>query len=516
MRHLQSVNLNKYFQTFISNFKLDKVKILFLFLTALAVFIRLYKLDEIPAGFSWDEASIAYNAFSILKTGCDEWGVSYPLHFRAFGEWKLPVYIYSVIPFISVINNLHLAARLPSILSGLLSPFVLGLIWYKFTKNKIAGIIGSLLLLFSFWSFSLSRSAFEANLSILILLVSALLFLHKKYIISALGFTSLLYTYNSYRILLPLIIIGFIAIYRNKINWKKAAIFLGTVILFSLPLLRFIWMNSTALIRLEQVLPQENTFIFVVKNYFSYFSPEFLLLKGDSNLRHFPSSAGQFSILTIILALVGIYRAIIDKKKEYLFLIFLLLISPIPGAITKDSSHSLRSIFMLPIFISFAVIGGSFLYSKSKKFLFVLTAFCAFQYIYFYANYFSSYAQRSLNYWQPGYRQLFEEINKIEKDKQIYISSAKYQPYIFYLLYNELIPELDETEMSIPGKWSESRLKRIGKYHFEDDLRMSQLISYRNPGIFVADISQKDYIPQDVDYKTIKVLGEDQFYIVEY
>jgi hypothetical protein len=79
-----------------------------------------------------------------------------------------------------------------------------------------------------------------------------------------------------------------------------------------------------------------------------------------------------------------------------------------------------------------------------------------------------------------------------------------------------LIPELDKTEMSIPGKWSESRLKRIGEYYFEDDLRMSQLISYRNPGIFVADVSQKEYIPQDIKYITIKVLGEDQFYIVEY
>jgi hypothetical protein len=499
-----------------SNFKLDRVKISFILLSALAVLIRLFKLDEIPAGFSWDEASIAYNAFSILKTGHDEWGLSFPLHFRAFGEWKLPVYIYSVIPFISVFNNPHLAARLPSIMSGLLSPFVLGLIWYKFTKNKVAGIIASLLLLFSFWSFSLSRSAFEANFSILILLVSVLFFLHKKYFISALGFTSLLYTYNSYRILLPLIIIGYMAIYRKNINWKKAAIFLATVLFFSLPLLRFIWMNSTALIRLDQVLPQDNPLIFVMKNYLTYFSPNFLLLNGDSNLRHFSSSAGQFSILAVILALVGIYRAIIEKKKDYLFLIFLLLISPIPAAITKDPGHSLRSILMLPVFLSLAVIGGNFLYDKYKKPLLIMTAFCAFQYVYFYADYFSSYTQRSLKYWQPGYRQLFEEINKIKGDKQVYISDTKEQPYIFYLLYNELIPELDKTEMSIPGKWSESRLKRIGEYYFEDDLRMSQLISYRNPGIFVADVSQKEYIPQDVKYITIKVLGEDQFYIVEY
>ena len=60
----------------------------FLFILTLATFLRLYRLKDNPAGFFCDEASIGYNAYSILTTGKDEWGQPWPLFFRAFGEYK--------------------------------------------------------------------------------------------------------------------------------------------------------------------------------------------------------------------------------------------------------------------------------------------------------------------------------------------------------------------------------------------------------------------------------------------
>jgi hypothetical protein len=43
-----------------------------------------------PPGFAIDESSICYNAYTISQTGCDEYGQSWPLFFRAFGEYKNP------------------------------------------------------------------------------------------------------------------------------------------------------------------------------------------------------------------------------------------------------------------------------------------------------------------------------------------------------------------------------------------------------------------------------------------
>ena len=46
--------------------------ILFLILAA-ALFLRIYKVGSNPPGLTPDEAALGYNAYSILKTGRDEY-----------------------------------------------------------------------------------------------------------------------------------------------------------------------------------------------------------------------------------------------------------------------------------------------------------------------------------------------------------------------------------------------------------------------------------------------------------
>ena len=71
----------------------------------LAVFLRFYYIEKIPNGLYSDEASYGYNAFSILETGKDEYGNFMPLAFRSFGDYKAPLYIYFLIPFIKIFGN---------------------------------------------------------------------------------------------------------------------------------------------------------------------------------------------------------------------------------------------------------------------------------------------------------------------------------------------------------------------------------------------------------------------------
>ncbi|MEK9171508.1 MAG: 4-amino-4-deoxy-L-arabinose transferase, partial [Patescibacteria group bacterium] len=60
----------------------------------LAAFLRFYKLGQIPSSLDWDEVSLAYNAQSILQTGKDEFGHSWPLSIQSFSDYKPPVYTY--------------------------------------------------------------------------------------------------------------------------------------------------------------------------------------------------------------------------------------------------------------------------------------------------------------------------------------------------------------------------------------------------------------------------------------
>ena len=49
-------------------------------------FIRMEGLGKIPSGLTNDEANIGYDAYSILKTGKDQWGEKQPnTYFKGFG-----------------------------------------------------------------------------------------------------------------------------------------------------------------------------------------------------------------------------------------------------------------------------------------------------------------------------------------------------------------------------------------------------------------------------------------------
>ena len=69
----------------------------------LAAVLRLYRLADFPAGLNADEAALGYNAYSLLLTGKDEHGHSWPVNLESFGDFKPAGYAYLLIPFIKVL-----------------------------------------------------------------------------------------------------------------------------------------------------------------------------------------------------------------------------------------------------------------------------------------------------------------------------------------------------------------------------------------------------------------------------
>src|SRR3972149_4200207 len=86
-----------------------------------AFVLRFYKLGQIPLTLDWDEVSNAYNAYSILKTGRDEYGNFLPLYNRSFDDYKPPLYMYLNIPTVAIFGLTPFAARLPSAFFGFLT-----------------------------------------------------------------------------------------------------------------------------------------------------------------------------------------------------------------------------------------------------------------------------------------------------------------------------------------------------------------------------------------------------------
>lgn len=74
-----------------------KIKLIPIILLFIVVsFFHLWQISDIPKGFYVDELSIGYNALLIARTGYDEHNQFLPIFFEAFGEFKNPLYIYTV------------------------------------------------------------------------------------------------------------------------------------------------------------------------------------------------------------------------------------------------------------------------------------------------------------------------------------------------------------------------------------------------------------------------------------
>jgi 4-amino-4-deoxy-L-arabinose transferase-like glycosyltransferase len=105
-----------------------------------AVFVRIHKLDSAPYGTLVNEASFGYIAYSIAQTGKDELGNSLPLSFKAFGDYKLPMYGYALAPAVKLFGLSNYSVRLPFAISGIFITILIYLILkreFECSKPKV-------------------------------------------------------------------------------------------------------------------------------------------------------------------------------------------------------------------------------------------------------------------------------------------------------------------------------------------------------------------------------------------
>src|SRR6266567_262490 len=87
----------------------------------LASVLSLYHLSSVPPSPYLDEVSNGYNAYSLLKTGNDEYGKHLPLLLQAYNDFRPALFVYFTIPFIYFLDLTVFAIRLPSVVLTLLA-----------------------------------------------------------------------------------------------------------------------------------------------------------------------------------------------------------------------------------------------------------------------------------------------------------------------------------------------------------------------------------------------------------
>ncbi|MDP2633025.1 MAG: glycosyltransferase family 39 protein [Candidatus Curtissbacteria bacterium] len=504
------------------------LKVLFI-IFLLGGFLRLYKLESYPPSIYWDEAAIGYNAYSIAQTGRDEYGVSHPILFKSFNDFKLPGYIYTDTIFVKLFGLSPTTTRLPSALFGALAPIAVFLIARKLFDEKTA-LIAAFFLAISPWHLQFSRAAFEATISFTLILFGIVFLIYgqkNKLMIplAAVTFSLSLYFYLAARVIVPLIILSFILINLKKQRGNLNSYIIGfaLAILISTPILLSAF-SSSGLKHLKEVSLFEdrtllNTYVEAGANdknplskiflnrrvpymfeslhkYFSHYSPGFLFFGDDPNPRHHPPFQGNLYLYEIILLPLGFWNLLKAKNNQTKFFILsIFLISPIPAAFSKESPHSLRTMLMLLPLVLTSALGASYILKyilKKTGAKLIFAAIIILFFINYLYTYYKLYPIRDSAAWAYGYQQMTREVSKIQEDyDRIIVTGYYWKPYIYYLFFNNIDPEVYQKNPDI---------QLIGKYRFGT--------TFWDSGGKNLD---EETIDQLLDKKTLVVLSPQEF-----
>lgn len=522
-----------------------------LLIIVIAAVLRLYQLGTVPGSMNADEVAIGYNAYSILKTGKDEYGAKFPLSFRSFDDYKAPLYIYLTVPVISLFGLNDFSVRLTSAVAGIITvafTYFLTLELFNYAlrisnsnskkenksyeiqsamhnlqsqnPNTIA-LIASLLLAISPWHLQFSRSAYEANPSIMFITIGAFAFfmgLRKKnhlLTLAAASFGLSMWVYHTPRIFVPLLVIALAFIYAKELIsiWKVSIISLAVGILIAIPMVKILlssegavrargvsslseisiinrsirWMEDDAKTGASKLQFFHNRRIEFAKTiaagYLSHFDPAFLFLERAESKYRAPGM-GLLYIFELPFLIIGVYKLMRLRTKESILILIWIALAPIAASPTMRLPHPVRTIVFLPVLQIVSGLGAVSLWkflmnyietieNPSFRSIKKIVVSCLMFLVplisvgYYLHQYYVHLNIDNAPDWQYGHKEVVEEVLKrVQQYDNIVVSISLDQPQTFFLYYLKYDPQTYLREGgTIAGKF-DTDTNHFSKYEF--------------------------------------------------
>ncbi|MCX6985757.1 MAG: glycosyltransferase family 39 protein, partial [Lentisphaerae bacterium] len=328
-------------------------------LLAVSMFFHLLYLGKIPAGMHCDESSLAYNAYSISKTGCDEYGNRYPLFFRCFGNYQDPAMAYTIVPFIKIFGMDKWAVRLPSALYHVFASVAFYFLAYYMVRRKYPALASAFVFSLLPWIFPISRVGIGGFTVVLFFLVAGLYFLFKgiagrSYLFSVLSGIFLavsMYSHHANRPTTALALVLFVLAFNMALlkRWRYFLVFAGCFVLSLVPMMIYVYGNPASMTNRFNAISvwRDNpgfyeTVIRIAERYVYYFSPRFLFISGDDNEAHSTQYAGSLYVFLFPFVIAGICLAVrfFRTNPFYRFIILAFLGYPAAAMLTIGFGHS--------------------------------------------------------------------------------------------------------------------------------------------------------------------------------
>lgn len=512
-----------------------------LLIIILAAALRFFRLDRVPSGLIPEEASTAWNAFSIAHTGRDEWNNFLPIVFRETGGFKLALNSYLMVPVVSLLGLNEFSARFPTAVAGVLAVALTYFLVVEIFKRHDIALSSSFLLAISPWHISMSRYGVDVNWGIPLFL-AGLIFFQKSQkkppllLVSGIFFTLTYYTYFNYVVFSFIFVLILLYLRRNFLKIKSGVyillFFFLTQIIFLLPYItaqnltvRFSQATSVGNIGVINKINEHrqacnayypSAFCKIIynkpvekitelsKNFINHYSTTTFFLYGSQlGVSGMPQNWGFLYLFEFPLIIIGL-ALIVKRKIVPNILIFWGFLYAVPGSLASEA-HIWRMMTILPLPQIVGAFGLIYIFNFLKnKLLSLLTIFIiCFSTLRFMVDYFSylPFAQGSYSYY--GFRDLYKYLSTIEKNyDNIIIAPIGMnfnQLYIYYLFYSQYDPgkyQRGDKLDRVVGEQNWVWVNRIGKWYFVSEPKKVKY-PLNKKTLLVIDTSRDDDIMYD-------------------
>lgn len=476
--------------------------------------LRLYRLDDLPAGFFQDEAVSLADAWSMVQTGRDHLGNWLPLGaFEAFGDWVSPLLTYLEMPLVAWLGPEPLVGRLVvAIVSALAIPAL-------YTAARAlrlpvwAALVTALVAAVSPWQLVRSRVATPPGVALLLwalCLLAALLFLERRSrgraLLVAATFGLGVYAYPTMKMAVPLLgmLTLLLAVWAERtaadgsrqrwwpllrrlvLRWWPAAPALAVL---WLPFIHLTFFHEYSAMRAQQKFLRapsaaEWTLQWLA-GYSTYFRPEFYFLSGDASNGIPGQGVELWGLAPVVLAgLAALLWRIFGRaqgaggapREAWWLLGGALLIAPLPASLMTPNPHLSRALIVAPQYALLVGLGAATLAGLAARrrrelgalALGAIVAVTLWQGAARYRDYLENYPAVVARKYQDGLREAMTlAIAYAPGYDEVWVDDGMSFPYAYVLALRGVEPaEAHRTVVVDRPRTTFNTVRQVGAYRF--------------------------------------------------
>lgn len=485
-----------------------------LFVAALA---RLSWLTTVPPPLNQDEASPCYDAWSILETGADRHGQSWPIFRRNYGpgDYTGALGAYFAIPTVAILGPTVLAVRLPDALLGIAT------VWAMFALVRRwwghwAGLAASAMLALDPWHIDLTRTGHEVGFAPFLMTTALLTWTWAGLLpspatpmacresprtsmwwalIGGLFVGGLAWIYPSTRLFTPVFLVVAVCVgYRHVQGlWRerntRSSLFAAVAGLIAggaplgwtaLTHPHYLAARAPAALIFAQPWPLKAMLSAFVTAMAKNLDPRYLFWETEDLCGVMIPRVGQHLLVAAPFILIGGIRVLAAARRQAWarLIVVWFFLAIVPSAICHDwNPHPFRSIAGLPIYPILSALGLVWLVERVRRWqagarnaaIAAATVALAINVVHFAHSYFWVFPPTAEIVYQTP---LFKSMRIVAKHSAeadfVLVTNRANQPYIYALLCEPIPPRVFPTlpRLAVDGRLGFSHVARLGKYFF--------------------------------------------------